>query len=86
MKIVFFSVRRMISGFVYPFIIIYGTAASGVTILRCKDVIGATGEYDVVTGYIQEVVNDNIKVEDTYYNIASVPLKTKKGERSASLH
>ena len=44
-----------------------------------RETLGARGDYDVVTGYIQEVINDNIKVEDHYYNIASVPLKNKNG-------
>ena len=79
MKIVCFSVRGMI---LVLFILSLSFGAQPLLVSQsfaAKDVIGAKGEYDVVTGYVQEVVNDNIKVGDTYYNIASVPLKNKKG-------
>jgi hypothetical protein len=50
------------------------------TLAAQQEAVGARGDYDVVTGYIQEVINDNIKIEDRYYNIASVPLKNAKGK------
>jgi hypothetical protein len=50
------------------------------TLAAQQEALGVRGDFDVVSGYIQEVINDNIKVEDHYYNIGSVPLKNKKGK------
>jgi hypothetical protein len=51
----------------------------GTQTFAVQERLGARGDYDVVTGYIQEVSNDNIKVQDHYYNIENIPLKNNRG-------
>ena len=57
---------------------------SGIVFLQAQQAytaerLGYRGDYKVVSGYIQEVVNDKIKVGDHYYNITNVHLKNKNG-------
>jgi hypothetical protein len=92
MKITGFSLHRTMSGMPWKYVrgmtlilFIFSLSFSAQplmvtqTLAAQQEALGVRGDFDVVSGYIQEVINDNIKVEDRYYNIASVPLKNAKG-------